>query len=99
MSIDATRVSRLFRSDQRRDENDRHAVQRPVGFELRSDFRAVRLRHDKIDKYEVRLEATRRFQCASRIVHGARDIIPGLFEKQSRAAREPAVVIDNQNRD
>jgi len=47
--------------------------------------------------YEVGLEATRRFQCAAWIVHRARDVIPGLFEKQTRAARELAAVIDNQN--
>ena len=93
MAVDATTTARFFRRDQRGQENDRHFVQRPVRFELRRDFRAFRLWHDQIDKYEVGLEATRRFQCASRIVHGARKVISGVFEKQLRTAREPGVVI------
>jgi hypothetical protein len=99
MTVDATTIARFFRRNKRGHKNDRHAVQGPIRFELRRDFRAVRMRHDKIDKYEVGLEAARGFQCSAWIVHRARDVIPGLFEKQTRAARELAAVIDNQNPD
>ena len=78
-----------------RSENDRHFVQRPVRFELRRYFKAVGLWHDKIDDHEIGLEAAGGFQRPPRIVHCARKVIPGVFEKQLRTAREPRVVMSS----
>lgn len=93
MAVDATTTARFFRRDQCGHENDRHFVQRPVRFELRRYFKAVGLWHDKIDDHEIGLEAAGGFQRPPRIVHCAREIISGVFEKQLRTAREPGVVI------
>ena len=41
MSFDATTVSRFFSRDKRCHENDRDAVQPPVGFDLCRHFSAV----------------------------------------------------------
>src|SRR5437868_6107144 len=49
--------------------------------------------HDKIDEHEIGLKAAGGFQRPPRIVQCARKVIPGLFEKQLRAARKPGVVI------
>ena len=93
MAVDATTIARFFRRDQCGHENDRHFVQRPVRFELRRYFKAVGLWHDKIDDHEIGLEAAGGFQRPPRIVHCAGKVIPGVFEKQPRTAREPKVVI------
>ena len=93
MAVNATTIARFFRGDQRGHENDRHFVQRPIRFELRRYFKAVGLWHDKIDDHEIGLEAAGGFQRPPRIVHCARKVISGVFEKQLRTAREPRVVI------
>ena len=93
MAIDATTIARFFRRDQHRHENDRYTVQRPICFELRRYFEAVRLWHDKVDNYEIGFEAARGFQRPPRIVDCAGNVISGVFEKQLRTAREPRVVI------
>ena len=95
MPINPTAVLCFFTCDERSEENDRHALQRPIRLELRRDLGSVRLRHDKIDKHEVRLEIARCFQCAARIDHRARDIFFALIEKQSRAAHELGIVVDD----
>jgi hypothetical protein len=41
MAFDATTISRFFRRDKCSYEDDRHAVQCPIGFNLDGDFRAV----------------------------------------------------------
>ena len=56
MAVDATTTARFFWCDQRRHENDRHGVQRPIRFE------SVGLRHDQIEKNEIGVEAPCRFQ-------------------------------------
>ena len=81
MAVDAPTIARFLSRNQRRQEHDRRAVQRPIRFELRGDFEAVLLRHDKIDKDEVRFETAPRFQCAARIDHRACDIFSTLVEK------------------
>src|SRR5260370_30636594 len=65
--VNATAILCLFSCDERSEENDRYAVQRPIRFDLRRDFDAIGLRHDKIDKHEVRFETAPRLQCAARI--------------------------------
>ncbi len=97
MAVDATTIARFFRRDQRGHENDRHFVQRPVRFELRRYFKAVGLWHDKIDDHEIGLEVAGGFQRPPRIVHCARKVISGVFEKQLRTAREPGIVIYDKN--
>src|SRR6266478_794617 len=62
-------------------------LQRPIRFELRRHFKAIGLWHDKIDEHEIGLKAAGGFQRPPRIVQCARKVIPGLFEKQLRAAR------------
>src|SRR5213594_1326536 len=49
--------------------------------------------HDKIDDHEIGLEAAGGFQRPPWIVHCARKVISGVFEKQLRTARKPGVVI------
>jgi hypothetical protein len=93
MAVDATTIARFFSRDKRRHENDRHFLQRPVRFELRRYFKAVGLWHDKVDDYEIGLEVAGGFQPPPRIVHCARKVISGVFEKELRTAREPGVVI------
>ena len=93
MAVNATTVARFFRRDQCGHENDRHFVQRPIRFELHRYFKAVGLRHDKIDKHEIGFEAARRFQRSAWIVFLAHDVIVRVLQKQARAARELAVVI------
>jgi len=93
MSFDATTVSRFLSRDKLGHENDWHAVQHPVGCNLTRHFRAVGLRHDQIEKDQIGLEAARGFQCPPWIVHCARKVISGVFEKLLRTAREPGVVI------
>jgi hypothetical protein len=93
MAVDATTTARFFLRDQRGHENDRHFVQRPVRLELQRYFEAVGLWHDKIDDHEIELEDAGGFQRPQRIVHCARKVIFGVFEKQLRTAREPRVVI------
>ena len=61
MSFDATTISRFFRRDKCSYEDDRHAVQCPVGSNLGGDFRAVSFGHDQIQKNEIRFEAARGF--------------------------------------
>jgi len=63
-------------------------VERPVRFELRRYFKAIGLWHDKIDDHEIGLEAAGGFQRLPRIVHCARKVISGVFEKT--AAHPPA---------
>ena len=93
MTADATTIARFFLRDKRSYENYRHFVQRPVRFELRRYFKAVGLWHDKIDDHEIGLEAAGGFQRPPRIVHCARKVISGVFEKQLRTAREPRIVV------
>src|SRR5260370_35498496 len=62
--VNATAILCLFSCDQRSEENDRYAVQRPIRFDLRRAFDAVLLRHDKIDKHKVGLETAARLNCA-----------------------------------
>ncbi len=93
MAVDTTSTARFFRRDQCGHENDRHFVQRPVRFELRRYFKAVGLWHDKIDDHEIGFEAAGGFQRPPRIVHCARKVISGVFEKLLRTVREPRVVI------
>ncbi len=56
MSFDATTVSRFFSRDKRGHENDRDAVQHPVGFDLCRHFSAVGFGHDQIEKNEIGVE-------------------------------------------
>src|SRR5437773_262001 len=90
VSINAATILCLFSCDERSEEHDWHAVERPVRFELRGDFGAVLLRHDQIDKHEIGFETARAFQCAARIDDRARDIFSGSIEKPRapRANRE-----------
>ena len=86
MAVDAPTIARFLWRNQRRHENDRYAVQRPIRFELRRDFDAVLLRHDKIDKHEVRFETAPRFQCAARIARSGQ-VRFGEAPKPAREAR------------
>jgi len=61
MTLDATTIARFFRRDQCGHKKRSHFVQRPVRFELRRYFKAVGLRHDKIDDHEIGLESCGRF--------------------------------------
>jgi hypothetical protein len=81
MSVHPPTVARFFRRNQCGDENDRHAVQHPVGSELCRNFSPVLLRHDRINKHEVGFETARRFQCAAWIDYCAGDIFAASVEK------------------
>jgi len=53
---DATSVSRFLSRDKRGHENDRHAVQHPVGCNLCRHFSAVGFGHYQIEKNEIGVE-------------------------------------------
>ena len=56
ISAPVTTVSRFFSRDKRGHENDRHAVQHPVGCNLCRHFSAVGFGHYQIEKNEIGVE-------------------------------------------
>jgi len=56
VSFDATSVSPFFLRDKRDHENDRDAVQHPIGFDLFRHFSAVGFGHYQIEKNEIGVE-------------------------------------------